>query len=302
MVNKMETEEKVILEQKQIFYDTLVISGGSNKGLLTLGAIQCALDNFIISKVKNYVGTSSGAIISYMLCIGYTPVELLVYLCTNQIFEALQDYNLVNLAQGKGACSFNSLQEKLEKLSIEKIGYLPTLNDLKQKYNKTLVCVTYNYTEKVSEYLSWENYPHLPCITALRMSCNLPIVFEKFRYGNNFYIDGGISDNFPIHYACKIGNKILGINLHKNNEKTEEIESNQEESVLEFFYKLLFIPITQSTQRQIYEAPEQCYIVQINHDFDFKFFNFNIDTKTKMQMFSVGYNEMKDKMFKSSHS
>ena len=167
----MDSEEKNNLEKNPILYDTLVISGGSNKGLLTLGAIQCALDNFIISKVENYIGTSSGSIISYMLCIGYTPVELLVYLCTNQIFESLQEYNFINLAQGKGACSFNSLQEKLEKLTIEKIGFLPTLNDIKQKYNKTLICVTYNYTEKVSEYLSWENYPHLPCLTALRMSC-----------------------------------------------------------------------------------------------------------------------------------
>ena len=281
--------------KETLFYDTLVLSGGSNKVILTLGALQCAVDNYMLSKIKTYIGTSSGAIISFMLCIGYTPVELLVYLCTNQIFEALQNYNLVDLAQGKGACSFYKLQEQMEKLTIEKIGYLPTLNDIKEKYDKTLVCVTYNYTEKTTEYLSWENYPFLPCITAVRMSANLPIIFEKFRYGDNFYIDGAVSDNFAIRYADNIGNKIFGINLQNNDVEVDELDTC--ENILEYFYKLLFIPITQSTSRQISEVSLKTKIITINHNFKFKFFNFNIDTKTKLEMFSVGYSEMKDKLF-----
>ena len=178
----MENKEKIF---ETFLYDTLVLSGGANKALITLGAIQCAFDNFTLNKINTYVATSSGAIISYMLCIGYTPIELLVYICTHEIFEALLHFNLVDLANGKGACSFNSLQETLEKLTIEKIGFLPTLNDLQEKYNKKLICVTYNYTEKNTEYISWENYPHLPCVIALRMTSNLPFVFEIFRYVNN---------------------------------------------------------------------------------------------------------------------
>jgi len=289
----MENENKDNHELDNTYYDTLVLSGGSNKTILTLGALQCAVDNYILEHIKIYVGTSSGAIISYMLCIGYTPIELLVYLCTNQIFEALQNYSLVNLANGKGACSFNPLQEHLEKITIEKIGYLPTLNDIKEKYDKTLVCVTYNYTEQITEYLSWENYPHLPCITALKMSANLPLVFDKFRYGDSFYIDGAVSDNFPVRYANNIGKKVIGIYLNGVQKETQDTN----ESVLDYFYNLLLIPIIISTNEQIDNVSSKTNIVTINHEFEFKFFNFNINTQTKLEMFSVGYTEMKNKIF-----
>jgi predicted acylesterase/phospholipase RssA len=43
------------------------------------------------------------------------------------------------------------------------------------------------------------------------MSSNLPLIFENFKYGNNFYIDGGVSDNFAIDVGISKGNKIIGI-------------------------------------------------------------------------------------------
>jgi predicted acylesterase/phospholipase RssA len=89
-------------------------------------------------------------------------------------------------------------------MSISKIGYLPTLNDIKEKMKKNLVCVTHNLTENRTEYLSWETHPHLPCVTAINMSANLPLVFENYRYGNCFYVDGGISDNFAIDTGEKM--------------------------------------------------------------------------------------------------
>ena len=44
-------------------FDTLVIAGGSSKGILTLGALQYAHDNNILKKINTFIGTSSGAII-----------------------------------------------------------------------------------------------------------------------------------------------------------------------------------------------------------------------------------------------
>ena len=180
-------------------YDTLVLTGASQKGFVILGALQYAIDNYLIKDVTTYIGTSSGAIISYLLIIGYTPIEMVVYLCTNKVFEQLQNINIMDMFQGKGAISFQSIHEHLEKMTISKIGYLPTLQNLLEKYNKTLICITHNITDNKTEYLSPDNYPTLPCITALRMSSNIPGIFEKFKYGHAFYIDGGVSDNLKIY-------------------------------------------------------------------------------------------------------
>ena len=122
---------KEIVHTPSIYYDTLVLSGESSRAFVTLGAIQYAFDNYLLKDLVNYVGTSSGSIICYLLAIGYTPVEIIVYICTNQLMEKMQHFNIVAMIQGRGATSFSSIQEQLEKMSIAKIGYLPTLNDLK---------------------------------------------------------------------------------------------------------------------------------------------------------------------------
>ena len=57
-------------------YDTLVLSGSSIKGITFLGALQYLYDNSLLKNVKTFVGTSSGAMISFLLIIGYTPVEI----------------------------------------------------------------------------------------------------------------------------------------------------------------------------------------------------------------------------------
>ena len=282
------------LKAPSIYYDTLVLSGESSRSFVTLGAIQYAFDNYLLKDLVNYVGTSSGSIICYLLAIGYTPIEIIVYICTNQLMEKMQHFNIVAMIQGRGATSFSNIQEQLEKMTISKIGYLPTLNDLKEKMNKILVCVTHNLSENRTEYLSWETYPHLPCITALRMSSNLPLIFENYRYGNCLYVDGGISDNFAIDIGEKMGEKILGIVL---NSECASFSNDAEVNTLEFIYKLIYVPVIQAINHKIRltSASNKCKIVNIkNVTANLKFFEFNVISSTKLNMFSNGYEQMKE--------
>jgi predicted acylesterase/phospholipase RssA len=283
--------EKIIKEP--IYYDTLVLSGASTRGFVTLGAIQYAFDNYLLKNLVIYVGTSSGAMICYLLAIGYTPIEIMVYICTNQLMEKMQHFNIVAMIQGRGASSFSSIQEQLEKMSISKIGYLPTLNDLKEKIGKTLVCVTHNLTENRTEYLSWETYPHLPCITALRMSSNLPLIFENYRYGSCTYVDGAISDNFAIDLGEKMGEKILGVVVSP---QTNNFSNEPDVNTLEFIYNIIYVPVNQAINYKIRLASNKCKIVNINLKSSLKFFEFNVSSSEKLNMFSSGYEQMKEKL------
>lgn len=270
-------------------YDTIVLSGASTKGFIILGALQYLQDKELINNFNNIIGTSSGAIISYLLCIGYTPVEIVVYICTHNLLEKMQTFNMVDLVQGNGATSFHPIQEGIEKMTIAKIGYLPTLKDIKEKFGKNLIIVTHNITEDKSEYLSHKNFPELPCLVALRMSANIPLVFDHYRYGHSFYIDGGISDNFAIQLGDKIGEKVIGINLvSKTNDLSVEIS---EIETLDYFYKLLFIPVCNAIAYKIDQASEKCDIINLKPTTNIKFFDFSVNFKLKMEMFSSGYNE-----------
>ena len=270
-------------------YDTIVLSGASTKGFIILGSLQYLQDKELINNFNNIIGTSSGAIISYLLCIGYTPVEIVVYICTHNLLEKMQSFNMVDLVQGNGATSFHPIQEGIEKMTISKIGYLPTLKDIKEKFGKNLIIVTHNITEDKTEYLSHKNFPELPCLVALRMSANIPLVFDHYRYGHSFYIDGGISDNFAIQLGDKIGEKIIGINLiSKTNDLAVEIS---EIETLDYFYKLLFIPVCNAIAYKIEQASEKCDIINLKPNTNIKFFDFSLNFKLKMEMFSSGYNE-----------
>ena len=70
-------------------YDTLVLPGSSTQGLVILGSIQYLSDNYLLNNITTYIGTSSGAIICYLLSIGYSASEIMMYICTHQLFEKI---------------------------------------------------------------------------------------------------------------------------------------------------------------------------------------------------------------------
>ena len=214
----------------------------------------------------------------------------MVYICTHQLLEKIQHFNIVAMINGCGASSFSSIYEQLEKITIEKIGYIPTFADLKNKYNVNFICATYNITENKTEYLSCENNPDLPCLIALRMSSNLPLIFENFKYGSNFYVDGGVSDNFAIDLGDKIGKKILGIYIETDDKNNLKKENDM--NIIEYIYRLMFIPISQSTMFKINNVSNKCKIVKLQNN-KIRFFDFNINSVEKFNMFSSGYQEIK---------
>lgn len=278
------------MEQKKS-YDCLVLPGGGVKGFYILGGIQALIDLGLLDNIKTYVGTSIGSILSYLLAIGYTPIEIMVSVYLNKWLEKMQHFNLVAMINGSGALSFSALQDALEKLTINKIGRFLTLEKLRQDYGKTLVCTTYNMTTCTTEYLGPDNYPDLPCLTALRMSCNIPLIFERFRYMDNFYIDGGISDNFPILKGEQLGEKIIGINLEI---PENSLKDEPEDGIARYFLKLLQIPMIQGIKHKISMAGQKCTIATIKSGALKNMVEFDVKSKVRLDMFSEGYTQVRD--------
>ena len=273
------------------YYNTLVLSGGSIKAISMLGSIQYCCDNNLLDGVNTYMGTSAGAILNYLLCIGYTPVEIIIYLCTHNIFEAVQFLDVVSMMNGGGAIGFSKFQEHLEKMTIDKVGRLMTFKDIKDLFNKTLIITTYNYTEQKVEYLSPTDTPDLPCLIALRMTSCLPLIFEPFKYNGNQYLDGAFGDNFPILYNLddekenSVKSHRLGITVDGYDEKTEDavLEPNK---LIEYLYKLITIPLKQNIAKNL-EAAKHMDVIHIRNNIGV--FNYRLTSKEKMELFSVGY-------------
>lgn len=271
-------------------YDTLVLSGGSTRSILMLGSIQYLIDNNILNNVQTYIGTSAGAILCFLLIIGYTPIEIMVFICTNQFLEKLQQFNIIAMINGGGASSFCHIYEQLERLTINKIGYIPTFQDIKNHFDVKLICITYNITENKSEYLSFETYPNLPCLIALRMSANIPLIFENYKYGNNFYIDGGVVNNFAVDLGELEGNKILGISIKSDSRFKNQPDMN----IIDYFYNTMFIPISISTNMKIENVTEKTKLIELDAGYlKLRITNFSLNSTEKLNLFSNGYQQTK---------
>ena len=99
-------------EQRKI---GLVLSGGGIKGFSALGVLQAIFDRNHMN-VNTFIGTSVGSIISYLLCIGYTPIEIMITLSQPTLLEQLSIFNIANILTGiNGVTKWNLIHEFLEK-------------------------------------------------------------------------------------------------------------------------------------------------------------------------------------------
>lgn len=271
------------------YYNTLVLSGGCMKSISSLGSLQYCYETKLLMGIETYVGTSAGAMICFLLAIGYTPIEIITYMCVNNVCKDIC-IDVRGLLDYSGAVSFAGIQEPLEKMTIQKIGYLPTFADVKKSFNKNLVITTYNYTKGETEYLGYENNPTMPILVAIRMSSNIPLIFEPFEYMKNLYIDGGIIEHFPLRYAMEADKCILGILIDLSPSKSETTLSDLGSvGVVEYIYTLLAIPLAQNLKHCIQEATENPAIDVIHIRTPLDLFNFDLTTHDKLEYFSSGY-------------
>jgi len=196
--------------------ECLVLSGGGMAGIEFLGCIQKLIDNseLNIDRCDTFIGTSVGALISYLTVLGLKPDEIISLIIKTKLIDRLKYVNVVSVYNGQGAVSYSKINDELEKVTIERLGFLPTFKQLHSRTGKLLTMVTFNLTTGKTEYLSTVTKPDLPCLIGLRMACNLPMIFEDFKYMNSYWIDGGVTENFPLRYASqKYGSthRIIGI-------------------------------------------------------------------------------------------
>jgi predicted acylesterase/phospholipase RssA len=270
---------------------TLVLSGGGMNGFNILGGLSYLNDKKYLESVTTFIGTSVGALIGYLLCIGYTPIEIVVYFETKNIGRSMGHIDLVSMINGAGASSYSVLQTHLEKMTIEKVGQFFTMEDLEKKLGKKLVVCTYNLSENKAEYISATNNPSLPCLTALRMTSNLPFIFEEFKYMGSFYIDGGIIDNFPILEANP-EEKVLGLSIDPRSRYKKDIDKH---NFIEFIFHLMMIPVNKDIEAKTEEALRRGHsVIKLSKKGFANFIDFSMKNNETLDLFSDGYNDVKN--------
>lgn len=285
---------------KEKNYKTLVLSGNSTNAVVSLGALQYIYEKLYLKNIQTYVAVSSGTIISVLLSIGYSPIEIISYICFEQAYKNLPSFNLLNtLLSGQSSISFLPIRERIEQMIKTQISHIPTLEELFVKTQKTLVFTVYNLTDHRREYISHTTHPNLQVIDAIHMSCNFPIIFEPFLLDNKLYIDGGLSDNFPVEFAInEFESPALGVYI-KNPLPIYDSNKYKPLVVLDLL-NIMFSVYTESVlEDKVNRISSSCDIIKLTQKNNF--FNFNSTREDLLCLFDTGYIKAKVEIEKDSN-
>jgi predicted acylesterase/phospholipase RssA len=224
----------------------LVISGGGPILFQTLGTIHELERNniFLMKDIETIYGTSAGSLIGVILCLKYD-------------WETIQDYfikrpckdvfpfkvqSILDIYSKKGLYDETNIEKVLKPLfEAKNISLNITLKELFIYSNIELHFFTFEINEFKTYDISYLTHPDLKVVTAVQMSCSIPILFVPIFIDNQCFIDGGIVANYPLEYCIQSGKKIdeiLGFKNKYNSTNTTYI--NTESSILDFLLSFLY--------------------------------------------------------------
>jgi predicted acylesterase/phospholipase RssA len=185
----------------------LCFSGGHFNSLLTfIGALKAIHDGnlFDLSCVERYLGTSSGAILAFLLALNYkldTILNVLKKIPTEKCFE-IKSENFLYLFDDLGIYDTKKFKTLFE-IIIEHKGFSKnlTFKTFFDKTGKDLSFTSYCVNSKDIVILNHVFTPQLKISKALCMSMAIPLVCKPVSYQNQLYIDPCLICNFPIDYV-----------------------------------------------------------------------------------------------------
>jgi NTE family protein len=200
-------------EYSMINWENLVIEGGGSKNIASVGALSYLYENYKIEfeSINNYAGSSSGSMIVVLLVLGYTPKEISMIITSKDLNKQLKSNWIgypLNFLSLFGLNTRTGFVKFMSKLFKDK-NFDPNITFI-QLYTitkKTLVITGTNITKRKVVYFNHIHFPNLSVMDAIQASINIPYYFTRFKLDSDYYIDGGILDNFPLYYFDKYKNK-----------------------------------------------------------------------------------------------
>jgi predicted acylesterase/phospholipase RssA len=264
--------------------DTLCLSCGGTKCISMLGALKYVEENiFDINKIKKYYGTSGGAIINYLLIIGYNIDEIYEFIFELELSKLIDSkLDIDNFINNKGISNGYKFIYVLKKLLYNKIKKTSiTFIELFNLYNKELYIFGTNFTKGIEICFSHINHPNMDIFLALRITISMPYMLYPVIINNEYYLDGAITNSFPIDY-CNQDNTIgIFIKYHIQNNFI---------NFFDIYKKSLNILCDIVVENKINNYKNIITIMSDSKNNIKGITNLNIDKKYKQYLFELGYN------------
>ncbi len=215
----------------------LVLSGGGAKGFAHIGALK-AIEAAGV-RIDYIGGTSTGAIVGGLYAAGYTAVQI------DSIYKATDFVELIQDDIPRSAKTFFE-KDEAEKYAITlpfdnfKIALPTSISKGQNVYNLfskltshvndvddfndlpiPFFCVATNVETGKETIL---NKGYLP--RAVTASGALPTLFNPVMLGDSLYVDGGVTNNYPIEEVRRMGaDIIIGIDVQDSLKTREDLKN-----------------------------------------------------------------------------
>lgn len=197
----------------------LVISGGMNSGIVFFGILKHLLEQsfFSMDDIESIYATSVGTLTAVYFSLGYhlddiqsfiidRPWHHVFKLNFNTIVRAVQEGGLFTKGQFTQLISPMLLGKDLE-IEI-------TLLEFYHVTKKEIHFYTTSFDTFELVDISYKTHPDWKLIDAVYSSSCLPIIFDRFAFNDQFFLDGGIIKNYPLNQCLEDGHdpeNILGL-------------------------------------------------------------------------------------------
>ena len=258
--------KKLTAQIQQVFnpkppITNLVFKGGGVRGVAYLGALQVLDEHDLLNDLKRVGGTSAGSLTALMLSMRLSVPETEATMASidfpsmAQEIDHADQYGLVKNIVPDAAClqrfrtRFGWFANQRMHNTIQQIvaqgchgNGRATFADFEKMGHRSLFIVASNISRYRREVFSYKTTPHVAVADAALMSSTISMFFESVRFDGSqigqgdYYVDGGLYDNYPIHvfdepeYAShrrnfngKVNHETLGMFLYPASRKKEEV-------------------------------------------------------------------------------
>lgn len=299
----MEEKKLYLIDKTKLSIDldnleNLVISGGGVLGYSYIGIFKYLEENNLTNKINNVIGSSAGAIFGTLFSIGYNYTEFKTALLSINPSEYLNITvdSILTFGLNKGLDDGEKFITKFKELiAIKTLNPNITFIEHYKKFNIKLQIGVTNINKMIFEIMNYELTPDLPIYLAIKASVAIPCLYHPVLINNNYYLDGGISDNYPIKYCCniktnKIENNTLGIYLSNYNSNLSNCGIDNL-SIGDFFDRILKSSGNEF-MKKITKYCNNTLLIEIPPDL-LTSFKFNVKLNELNQGIELGYIQMK---------
>jgi predicted acylesterase/phospholipase RssA len=273
----------------------IVVSGGGFRAVVFLGCFKYLEEIGALDHVHTLVGSSAGSVMCFMMALGYTYAEAhdaLTSIVVNaplaediipDPFVVLETYGL---SSGENMLA---MFQKLLKAKHAKLDDITFMEMAKVTGKNLVVCVT-NLTRQETQYCSLDTTPNLSVLTALRMSCSVPLLLSPVIHDDEMYVDGCLYNMLPADYLKKESfreHNTLGLLLQPGQKKITNLGTYVQAMLGSMWRQLYMQRIAQAP------IPNICTIDMPTDDDSTDILSMSIATERFARYVELGYESMR---------